>query len=136
MRVMAGEALGAVGPIKMRNPGMLLDVRLAAGAKLSQHVSPDFNGFAYVYDGAGTIGGSPAAPQTTMVLGNDGDTLEAAAGRDSGLRFLLIAGRPIGEPIVQHGPFVMNTQARAAGGGGGRRRRVAAVWSPPEGSPP
>lgn len=45
-----------------------------------------------------------------MVLG-PGDTLAAEAdSTDEGLRFLLIAGRPMNEPIVQHGPFVMNTQ--------------------------
>ncbi len=44
-----------------------------------------------------------------LVLG-PGDHVEATAGASAGLRFLLIAGKPIGEPIVQHGPFVMNTQ--------------------------
>ncbi len=39
-----------------------------------------------------------------------GDKIEAQAGAGSELKFLLIAGKPIGEPIVQHGPFVMNTQ--------------------------
>lgn len=48
-------------------------------------------------------------PSQAMVLG-PGDHVEATAGASAGLRFLLIAGKPIGEPIVQHGPFVMNTQ--------------------------
>lgn len=43
---MAGEALGATGPIKLRNPGLLLDVRLAPGAALQQPVPPEWNGFA------------------------------------------------------------------------------------------
>lgn len=43
-------------------------------------------------------------------LANAGNKLEMKASVDSALKFLLIAGKPIGEPIVQHGPFVMNTQ--------------------------
>jgi hypothetical protein len=50
-------------------------------------------------------------PNQALVLG-PGDSVVASS--DSGMRFLLAAGRPIGEPIVQHGPFVMNTQARTA----------------------
>lgn len=52
VRVMAGTSLGVSGPIKMRNPGMLLDVRLDKGASFSQPVPPDWSGFAYVYEGA------------------------------------------------------------------------------------
>lgn len=46
VRVMAGESLGVSGVIKMRNPGLLLDVRLSPGAALEQHVPQDWNGFA------------------------------------------------------------------------------------------
>lgn len=64
----------------------------------------------YVYAGGGTVCGSRAVAQHAMVMG-PGDSVEAVAG-DGGMKFLLIAGRPINEPIVQHGPFVMNTQVR------------------------
>ncbi len=47
-----------------------------------------------------------------LVLG-EGDHVSASSEEAGGMRFLLIAGRPIGEPIVQHGPFVMNTQVRS-----------------------
>lgn len=50
---MAGESLGQAGVIKMQNPGMLLDVQLSKGASFQQHVPAEWNGFAYVYTGAG-----------------------------------------------------------------------------------
>ncbi|KAJ9521938.1 hypothetical protein QJQ45_024814 [Haematococcus lacustris] len=113
VRVMAGESYGAVGPIKMRNPGMLLDVRqvatkLGKGGSFRQPVPREWSGFVYCYEGAGNVSGTAAQPSQALVLG-PGDHIEAQAGPGS-LKFLLIAGQPIREPIVQHGPFVMNTQ--------------------------
>ncbi|GIL86172.1 hypothetical protein Vretimale_13815 [Volvox reticuliferus] len=110
VRVMAGSHGGVIGPIKMRNPGLLMDVRLAPGANVTQEVPLGWSGFAYVYDGEGKICGNRAHPEHALVLG-PGDHVTATGGSGTnGLKFLLIAGKPIGEPIVQHGPFVMNTQ--------------------------
>lgn len=140
VRVMAGQHAGTNGPIVMKNPGMLYDVILQPGAAVTLQVPQGWSGFAYVYDGAGSISGSPAQMQHALMLGGgDHITAEAAAaaassavdsavsgvssggesngygqGEGSGLRFLLIAGQPIGEPIVQHGPFVMNSQQEIA----------------------
>ena len=72
-------------------------------------VDPKFNGFVYVCDGSGMIGGTKGKREQSLVLG-PGDHVTATTSDPSGLRFLLVAGKPIGEPIVQHGPFVMNTQ--------------------------
>ncbi|CAD7702116.1 unnamed protein product [Ostreobium quekettii] len=109
VRVMAGESYGATGPIQMRNPGMLLDVQLAPGAEFSQPIPSEWSGFAYVCDGSGTISGTRGSRRQALVFG-PGDHVQAAADAGESMRFLLVAGRPINEPIVQHGPFVMNTQ--------------------------
>eukprot|EP00798_Chlamydomonas_sp_ICE-L_P021311 gene21311-28242_t len=110
VRVMAGESLGAVGPIKMRNPGLLMDIRMKPGASFMQLVPKEWSGFAYVYEGSGTISGTKGVIEQALVLG-EGDHIRADATGPDGFKFLLIAGQPIKEPIVQHGPFVMNTQA-------------------------
>jgi len=109
VRVMAGECNGVKGPIVMRNPGLLMDVRITRGGTIRQPVPEGWNGFAYVYEGEGVISGTAARPEHALVL-DEGSYVEATSDSDSGLKFLLIAGQPIKEPIVQHGPFVMNTQ--------------------------
>jgi len=114
VRVMAGEVAGVKGPIEIRNPSNLLDVRLQPGASF-EHALPDreWAGFCYVYEGHGTIGGKEAMPEHALVLDHDGDIVKAVASNEEGsggLKFLLIAGQPIKEEIVQYGPFVMNSQ--------------------------
>lgn len=110
VRVMAGELEGVRGPLTLRNPGTLLDVRLEAGAEWSADVDPAWNGFAYVYEGEGRIGGRPASVEHLFVWGNDGATVTVKAAPSAPLKFLLAFGKPIGEPIVQYGPFVMNSE--------------------------
>lgn len=108
VRVMAGAVGDSTGPIKLRHPGTLLDVRLQPGAAWVQDVPGDFTTYAYVYEGSGKLGGTSAEEQHGYVFSTGDGQVEAAAG-DAGLKFLLVAAKPFGEPIVQHGPFVMNT---------------------------
>lgn len=68
-----------------------------------------WNGFAYACAGSGRICGTQASCEHALVFG-PGDHVTATTSDEEGLRFLLIAGQPIGEPVVQYGPFVMNTQ--------------------------
>jgi len=102
VRVMAGSSHGISGPLKMRNPGMLLDVRLEPGAEWTQEVPEEWNGFCYVYDGKGKVSGHSVEVQTAYVFAREGNEVAATAG-DAGLKFLLVAGRPINERVVQYG---------------------------------
>ncbi len=61
-------------------------------------------------DGEATVGNDKKAPKENAVVLTHGDTIQASVGDEGYARFLVICGQPIGEPIVQHGPFVMNTK--------------------------
>lgn len=109
VRVMAGSHRGTTGPIEMRNPGLLMDVTLTEGSTFKQEVPRNWNGFVYVCAGSGRICGTQGSCQHALVFG-PGDHVTATTTDEQGLRFLLVAGQPIGEPVVQYGPFVMNTK--------------------------
>lgn len=112
VRVIAGASHGVAGAVQRGGTEPLyLDVHLARGASFAQALPADHNGFVYVYRGEVEVGGTPVAAQHMALLandaGSDGVTLRATAAA----RILVVAGKPLGEPIAQYGPFVMNTQA-------------------------
>ncbi|XP_021302996.1 LOW QUALITY PROTEIN: pirin-like protein [Sorghum bicolor] len=112
-RVIAGEALGAASPVYTRTPTMYVDFTMRPGSRLHQPVPEGWNAFVYVVDGEGVFGRDKAAPTAAhhcLVLG-PGDGLSVWNRSDRPLRFVLVAGKPLGEPVVQHGPFVMNSRA-------------------------
>jgi redox-sensitive bicupin YhaK (pirin superfamily) len=102
-RVAGPIAGGATHPL-------YLDLRLPPHGRFAIPVPEGHNAFLYVYEGEARVGeaGEPVPHRAAGLLGA-GDRVEIAAGAE-GARFLLLAGRPIGEPVVQHGPFVMNTR--------------------------
>ncbi len=116
-RVIAGEIGATRGPVEgiVTRP-LYLDVRLDPSARVTVPLPPGHNAFAYVYEGQVTLGpagdGRDVARGQLAVLG-DGDRLTAAAGEEPG-RFLLLAARPLREPIARYGPFVMNTREEIA----------------------
>jgi quercetin 2,3-dioxygenase len=87
---------------------LYLDVHLPAGASFTAPIPPGRNAFLYAYEGSATIGGQPL-PHRAAGLLSDGDAVTVTAGSE-GARCLLLAARPLGEPVVQYGPFVMNTR--------------------------
>jgi len=113
-RVIAGEAGGVRGPVEgIATQPVYLDVRLAPGAVVELRLIPGHNAFAYVYDGRVTLG--PASGPQEVSAGqlaalSDGDSVRAATGSDGPGRLLLLAARPLREPIARYGPFVMNTR--------------------------
>lgn len=109
VKVLLGEYRGRRGIIEDPNTRVhYLDVTLEAGREFTGAVAAEFEGFVYVFEGAAELAGAALAEHTLAVLGEgDAVTLKAAG---EGARFILVAGLPVGEPIVQYGPFVMNTR--------------------------
>jgi redox-sensitive bicupin YhaK (pirin superfamily) len=89
---------------------LYLDLHLPPGAPFAQPLQAGHNAFVYVYRGSVAIEGTAVPVQRMAILANTpgSDGVVLAAGAD-GARALLIAGRPLAEPIAQYGPFVMNT---------------------------
>jgi hypothetical protein len=109
-RVIAGTTHGVDGAVQREGTRPLyLDLHLEAGASFEQPLPEAHNAFVYVYRGAALIGEQEVPAQRMAILRSEGDGVRLAAGRD-GARAILVAGRPLGEPIAQYGPFVMNTQ--------------------------
>ncbi len=109
VRVVAGDVEGTRGPVEgIATAPTMLDVQLAANGQVAQPLDRAHNAFVYVLDGAGEIGASrtPVKAGEIAVLGPGA---AAVARSEGGLRFLLLAARPIGEPVARSGPFVMNT---------------------------
>jgi hypothetical protein len=109
VRLLAGEYGGKRGVIDDPNTDMhYLDVALLAGADFALPLADDYAAFVYVYEGSAATGASELPQHSLAVLGA-GDEIRVTAG-PQGARFICVAGKPIGEAIVQHGPFVMNTR--------------------------
>ncbi|MFO7542869.1 MAG: pirin family protein [Thiobacillus sp.] len=109
VRVLAGEFNGTRGVIHDPLTDVrYLDVALPADARISLPVNEHHNAFVYVFEGSAELADNRLANHTLAVLGS-GDTVDIAAGA-AGTRFILVAGKPIGEPVVQYGPFVMTTR--------------------------
>jgi redox-sensitive bicupin YhaK (pirin superfamily) len=107
VRVIAGEYGGARGPARTFTPITMLDAELAAGSRLPVTLPASFNALAVVAKGRVRAGGAVAAAGEVLLFRNDGAGLELAAEEDA--HVILLAGEPLHEPIVQYGPFVMNT---------------------------
>jgi len=92
-----------------------LDVSLPTGGSFSHTVPADYGAFVYSFEGSVRVGddgsGTILDRGTLGVLGA-GDTITVLAAGDGPARFLLVAGRPLREPIAKYGPFVMNTEAQ------------------------
>jgi len=109
--VIAGASHGVQGAVtrEITQP-IYLDVHMPQGARFEQALPAGHNAFVYVYRGEVSIAGQAVPVQRMAILANaaqaDGVVIEASADA----RLILVAGKPLKEPIVQYGPFVMNTK--------------------------
>jgi redox-sensitive bicupin YhaK (pirin superfamily) len=130
VRVVCGEFWGKTGPVDgIAADPRYLDVWVPPGRRKTLPVETSRHAFAYVFEGSATFRNSSqpfdvktdrvgsvnsAAPEETgnrsLVLFDNGDEVTVQAG-DKGIRFLLVSGKPIEEPVAWYGPIVMNTQA-------------------------
>ncbi len=121
VHVVAGAVGGVAGPVtEIYAEPEYIDVELPAGCNFIQPVSRGHNAFAYVFRGEGNFGvacdfgyrgeldGQLVHAPRLVVLA-DGDELRVQTG-DEAVRFLLVSGAPLGEPIARYGPFVMNNE--------------------------
>ncbi|MFS2027609.1 pirin family protein [Massilia sp. GER05] len=112
VQVIAGSSHGVAGAVQREvTEPLYLDIELPAGATFEQALPAGHNAFLYVFRGEVVVEGK-AVPQARMAILDNAkaaDGVRIKASQPS--RLLLIAGRPLNEPIAQYGPFVMNTQA-------------------------
>jgi redox-sensitive bicupin YhaK (pirin superfamily) len=111
VRVVAGELVGQKGPVSgVATDPIYLDIALDAGARFELDLPEGHSAFAYVFDGSSaTVAGEPLSRSELAVL-SKGDKVSLSAEQHA--RVLLVAGRPLAEPVARYGPFVMNTPAQ------------------------
>ena len=113
VKIVAGsiETSNATVPGPMQggttNP-LYIDVELPAGAQFAQPIGDERNAFVYIFEGSATVADRALDNHHAAILG-PGDQVAITAG-SGGARFLLLAALPLNEPVVQYGPFVMNTR--------------------------
>ncbi len=112
VKVIAGSFSGKTGPVAPQaTRPLFLDIELPAGASFEAALPAEDNAFTFVFEGTAEIGAEGKALQRGQIglLGAGPSFL--AKGGAGGARLLLLAGRPLREPVAKYGPFVMNTTA-------------------------
>jgi len=111
VRVITGMADGTKGPVSgIAADPTYLDVAVPASASFKHQIGKGHSAFAYVFEGEAAFDADhPRIAHTRLVVFGDGDYVEVATD-DSPVRFLLVSGKPLNEPIARYGPFVMNTR--------------------------
>jgi redox-sensitive bicupin YhaK (pirin superfamily) len=115
--VIAGEVGAVQGPGSTYSPITIVHATLQPGAELDMPWNPNYNALVYVLAGRGSVGPEHAPfREGQLALLGAGDSIRVAAeaqqdGRSGTLELFVLGGQPIREPVVQYGPFVMNTKA-------------------------
>jgi len=109
--VIAGASHGVQGAVtrEITQP-LYLDVHMPQGTRFEQTLPADHNAFLYVYRGEITIGGQTVPVQCMAILANTAQAYGVVIEASADAKLILISGKPLKEPIVQYGPFVMNSK--------------------------
>jgi redox-sensitive bicupin YhaK (pirin superfamily) len=111
VRVIAGASHGVTGAMQRdATQPLYLDLHFDAAGSFAQALPAAHNAFVYVYRGELAIGAERVPLKRMAILANGGEADGVVLQAQAGTRAILIAGQPLGEPIAQYGPFVMNTQ--------------------------
>jgi len=109
IKVLIGQYAGTVSPIQDEATQVqFLDVQIDAGKTFKYDLIDRTNTFLYLFEGSGELEGKSVSSYDLAHIQSASGTAEFTAGSEVA-RFLLVSGKPIGEPVVQYGPFVMNT---------------------------
>lgn len=112
VKVIAGSSHGVDGAVQREvTEPIYIDVDLPAGASFSQALPEGHNAFIFAYRGAVRVGDKDVASGKMAILANTAGADGVNVHATDASRFILVAGKPLNEPIAQYGPFVMNTQA-------------------------
>jgi len=107
--VIAGQVENRIGPVTgIAIDPLYLDVTLTPGGLYRHAIPADHTPFVYLYEGAASFAEEKRSEASRLITFGDGE--EVVVGAESGARFLLLAARPIGEPVARYGPFVMNSR--------------------------
>jgi redox-sensitive bicupin YhaK (pirin superfamily) len=111
VRVIAGTSNGVAGAMTREDTEPLyIDIDIPAGSTFSTMIPATHNAFVYVYRGAITIDGKNLGENRMGILANSPQADGVTLGANVPAKAILISGKPLGEPIMQHGPFVMNSK--------------------------
>ncbi len=111
VKVIAGTVDGVEGPVRQpATAPTYLDIALEPGKAFEHAVPSGHSAFAYVYEGVVNIEGEDVVPKGDLLVFGPGEAIRVTAG-GAPVRMILVAGRPLKEPVARYGPFVMNTQA-------------------------
>ncbi|KPL06293.1 pirin [bacterium SM23_57] len=115
IRVVAGDVDDITGPVtEIAAEPTYLDVSIPPGTSFSLPVDKEHNAFAYVFEGEGMFGETgEVVTSPHLIVFDDGNMVEVHT-KEKAVRFLLVSGKPLNEPIVRYGPFVMNTKEEIA----------------------
>ena len=112
VRIIAGEAFGVKAPTQTKTPTTFYHFNIPPNKRLQQKIDAAFNSFAYIFSGEGYFGKEATHCKSfyTVAFNRDGKDGLLVETKDQAVEFVLISGKPIGEPVSWHGPFVMNTR--------------------------